>query len=155
LVLLFVVAQFVAYFNFTGIGTVLAARLADVLQEANLGHTALLLSFIVIGFLLSFPFPAILPKWAIMAPVFVPLFLRLGVEPDTLLAAYRVSDAPPNVINPLLPHLALVVGFAQRWQSDAGVGTIIAMMLPYAVATFVAWSVLFFAWFLLGVPFGP
>jgi len=155
LVLLFVVAQFVAYFNFTGIGTILASKLAGILQEANLGHTALLLSFIVIGFLLSFPFPAILPKWAIMAPVFVPLFLRLGVEPDALLAAYRVSDAPPNVINPLLAHLALVVGFAQRWQSDAGVGTIIAMMLPYAVATFVAWAALFFAWFLLGVPFGP
>jgi aminobenzoyl-glutamate transport protein len=104
---------------------------------------------------MSIPVPNILPKWAIMAPVFVPLFLKLGVAPDVVLAAYRVSDSPPNVINPLLPHLALVVGFAQRWQRDAGVGTIVAMMLPYALVTLAAWTLLFFAWYLLGLPFGP
>ena len=104
---------------------------------------------------MSIPVPNILPKWAIMAPVFVPLFMKLGIAPDVVLAAYRVSDSPPNVINPLLPHFALVVGFAQRWQKDAGVGTIVAMMLPYAAATFIAWTLLFFAWYLLGLAFGP
>lgn len=72
-----------------------------------------------------------------------------------MLAAYRVSDSPPNVINPLLPHFALVVGFARRWQEDAGVGTIVAMMAPYAVATTVTWTALFFLWYTLGIPFGP
>jgi aminobenzoyl-glutamate transport protein len=133
----------------------LAVRLADLLQDANLNSVTLLLAFLVIGFLLSIPIPNILPKWAIVAPVFVPLFLKLGVAPDVVLAAYRVSDSPPNVINPLLPHFALVVGFAQRWQKDAGVGTVVAMMLPYTVATFVTWTILFFAWYLLGLPFGP
>ena len=135
LFLFFVISQFVAYFNYSNIGTVLAVWLADMLKDANLSSVTLLLAFLVIGFLMSIPVPNILPKWAILAPVFVPLFLKLGIAPDVVLAAYRVSDSPPNVINPLLPHFALVVGFAQRWQKDAGVGTVVAMMLPYAVAT--------------------
>ncbi len=155
LFLFFVISQFVAYFNFSNMGTILAVRLADSLKEADLSSYTLLLAFLVIGLLMSIPVPNILPKWAILAPVFVPLFLKLGVDPDVVLAAYRVSDSPPNVINPLLPHFALVVGFAQRWQKDAGIGTVVAMMLPYAAATFVAWTVLFFIWYMLGIPFGP
>jgi aminobenzoyl-glutamate transport protein len=155
LFLFFVISQFVAYFNFSNMGTILAVRLADALKDASLNNITLLLAFLVIGFLLCIPIPNILPKWAIIAPVFVPLFMKLGVAPDVVLAAYRVSDSPPNVINPLLPHFALVVGFAQRWQRDAGVGTIVAMMLPYTAVTFVAWTLLFLAWYLLGLPFGP
>lgn len=155
LFLFFVIGQFVAYFTFTNLGTVLAVSLADQLKDANLNSTTLLIAFILIGFLLSIPVPNILPKWAIMAPVFVPLFMKLGVDPDVVLAAYRVSDSPPNVINPLLPHFALVVGFARRWQPDAGVGTVVAMMLPYAAATTLSWVLLFFAWYWLGLPFGP
>jgi aminobenzoyl-glutamate transport protein len=136
-------------------GTVLAVNLANALQEANLNSVTLLVAFLLIGLLLSIPVPNILPKWAIMAPVFVPLFLKLGVDPEVVLAAYRVSDSPPNVINPLLPHFALVVGFARRWQPDAGVGTVVAMMLPHAAITMVAWVILFFAWYLLQIPFGP
>lgn len=155
LFLFFVISQFVAYFNFSNMGTVLAVRLAETLKEANLNSVTLLMAFVVIGLLMSIPVPNILPKWAILAPVFVPLFLKLGVAPDVVLAAYRVSDSPPNVINPLLPHFALVVGFAQRWQKEAGVGTVVAMMLPYAAATLVGWTLLFFAWYLLDLPFGP
>jgi len=155
LVLLFVIAQFVAYFNYSNMGTVLAVQLAGVLKDLNLGPTTLLLTFIGFGLLMSFPVPNILPKWAIMAPVFVPLFLKLGIAPEAVLAAYRVSDAPPNVINPLLPHFALVVGFTRRWQPDAGVGTVAALMIPYFLATAVAWTALFLAWYWLGLPFGP
>lgn len=155
LFLFFVIAQFVAYFNFTNIGTVIAVRLADVLKDANLSNITLFLAFIGIGLVMSIPVPNILPKWAILAPVFVPLFYKLGVAPDAVLAAYRVSDSPPNVINPMLPHFALVVGFARRWQKDAGVGTIVAMMLPYAVATMVAWVILFLVWYRFNIPFGP
>jgi aminobenzoyl-glutamate transport protein len=155
LFLFFVISQFVAYFNFSNIGTVLAVTLANLLQEANLGTVPLLLGFILIGFVLCFPLPAILPKWAIMAPIFVPLFMKLGIGPEVVLAAYRVSDSPPNVINPLLPHLALVIGFTQRYEKKAGVGTVVALMLPYTLATAVAWTLGFFAWYLLGLPFGP
>jgi aminobenzoyl-glutamate transport protein len=155
LLLFFVISQFVAYFNYTGIGTVLAVKMANILKQADLGSGSLLLGFIIVGVILSIPIPNILPKWAIMAPIFVPLFLKLGIGPDVVLAAYRVSDSPPNVVNPLLPHFALVVGFAQRYQKDTGIGTIIAMMLPYCVATIIAWTALFLAWFALGWPFGP
>lgn len=155
LFLFFVISQFVAYFNYSNIGSALAVTLANRLQESSLGAEWLLLAFILIGFLLCFPLPNILPKWAIMAPIFVPLFMKLGIDPDVVLAAYRVSDSPPNVINPLLPHFALVVGFAQRYDKSAGVGTIIALMLPYAIATGIAWTIAFFVWHLLELPFGP
>jgi aminobenzoyl-glutamate transport protein len=155
LFLFFVISQFVAYFNYSNMGTILAVKLANLLQEANLGNVALLFGFILIGFFLCFPLPNILPKWAIMAPIFVPLFMKLGIGPEVVLAAYRVSDSPPNVINPLLPHFALVVGFARLYEKNAGVGTIVALMLPYTVVTSVAWVLVFFAWYLLGLPFGP
>jgi aminobenzoyl-glutamate transport protein len=155
MLLFFVISQFVAYFNYSNMGTILAVRLADTLKEASLNSVTLLFAFLIIGVLMSIPVPNILPKWAILAPVFVPLFMKLGTDPEVVLAAYRVSDSPPNVINPLLPHFALVVGFAQRWQKDAGVGTIVAMMLPFAAGTFVVWTILFFGWYLLGLPFGP
>jgi aminobenzoyl-glutamate transport protein len=155
MLLFFVISQFVAYFNYSNMGTVLAVRLADSLKEANLNSVTLLFAFLVIGIFMSIPVPNILPKWAILAPVFVPLFMKLGTDPEVVLAAYRVSDSPPNVINPLLPHFALVVGFAQRWKKDSGVGTIVAMMLPFAAGSFVVWTILFFAWYLLGLPFGP
>jgi aminobenzoyl-glutamate transport protein len=155
LFLFFVISQFVAYFNFSNMGTVLAVNLANLLKEADPPSVVLLVSFILIGFVMCFPLPNILPKWAIMAPIFVPMFLKLGIGPDVVLAAYRVSDSPPNVINPLLPHFALVVGFALRYEKKAGVGTLVAMMLPYTVATSIVWILLFLAWFLLGLPFGP
>lgn len=155
LLLFFVISQFVAYFNYSNMGTVLAVKLANILKEADLRDVSLLLGFLLVGFILSIPVPNILPKWAIMAPIFVPLFLKLGIGPDVVLAAYRVSDSPPNVINPLLPHFALVVGFAQKYQKDAGVGTIVAIMLPFAMITTIAWTLLFLAWYLLGWPFGP
>src|SRR5262249_21292560 len=131
LFLFFVISQFVAYFNYSNMGTVLAVKLAAPLKDANPGSFTLLLAFIAIGILLSIPVPNLIPKVAILAPIFVPLVWKVGVAPGGLLAAFRVSDSPPNVINPLLPHFALVVGFARRYQPDAGVGTIIAMMLPY------------------------
>jgi aminobenzoyl-glutamate transport protein len=155
LFLFFVISQFVGYFNYSNIGTVLAVNLAELLRRADLRNVSLLLGFIFVGFILCFPLPNILPKWAIMAPVFIPLFLKLGVGPEVVLAAYRVSDSPPNVVNPLLPHFALVIGFARQYDKTAGVGTIVAMMLPFTAATLVAWTVLFMAWYLLGLPFGP
>lgn len=155
LFLFFVISQFVAYFNYSNIGTIVAIHLANLLKEADLGSVWLLLGFILIGFMLCFPLPNILPKWAIMAPIFVPLFMKLGIDPEVILAAYRVSDSPPNVINPLLPHFALVVGFAQRYDKHAGVGTLVALMLPYTLWTMIAWIGIFITWYLLGLPFGP
>ena len=101
------------------------------------------------------PSKTVLQKLLDVVERVVLLFLNVGIGPDVVLAAYRVSDSPPNVINPLLPHFALVIGFAQRYEKQAGVGTIVAMMLPYTAVTFVTWVLIFFAWYLLGLPFGP
>jgi len=97
LFLFFVIAQFVAYFNYSNMGTIAAIKLANYLKEVDLGSIMLLMGFLLTGFVLSIPIPNIIPKWAIMAPIFVPVFMKLGVAPDVVLAAYRVSDAPPNV----------------------------------------------------------
>jgi aminobenzoyl-glutamate transport protein len=99
--------------------------------------------------------PGLIPKWAIFAPILVPLFLNLGVPPQTMLAAYRVGDSPLNVVTPLMVYLPFIVTIAQRYDPKAGIGTVIALMLPYVVAITVVWVVLFVVWFLLGVPLGP
>ena len=79
----------------------------------------------------------------------------MGIVPEAVLAAYRVGDSPPNGMSPLMPYFALIVTFAQRYDKNAGVGTVIAMMLPYGVAVSVIWIALFLAWEILGLPFGP
>jgi aminobenzoyl-glutamate transport protein len=99
--------------------------------------------------------PGALPKWAIFAPIFVPLFLRLDVAPQTVLAAYRLGDSPMNVITPLMVYLPFIVLVAQRYRKDAGIGTIISLMIPYTIIVLVTWLIFFVIWYLLGIPMGP
>ncbi|MBP7013527.1 MAG: AbgT family transporter [Steroidobacteraceae bacterium] len=153
--LLLIISQFVAYFSYTNLATVAAVELGDLLQYADLGAGTLLAAFVAVVFLVGILMPQIIPKWALFAPVFVPLFMRLGIEPDAVLAAYRVGDSPSNVINPLMPYFALIVTFVRRYDQSAGVGTVIALMLPYAVALLGVWIVLLLAWHAFGIPFGP
>jgi aminobenzoyl-glutamate transport protein len=155
ILLLLVISQFVAYFNYTNIATVAAVKMSGFLAGTNLGSVTLLTGFVLVVFVVGILIPQIIPKWALFAPVFVPLFMKLGVAPEVVLAAYRVGDSPSNVINPLMPYFALIVTFAQRDQKDAGVGTIVALMLPYAVILIVVWTLLLVAWYALGLPFGP
>lgn len=99
--------------------------------------------------------PGVIPKGAIFAPVFIPIFARLDVAPQTVLAAYRVGDSPTNVLTPLMVYFPFIVTIARRYDKNAGIGTLIALMLPYALYILVAWIILFAAWFLLGIPLGP
>lgn len=85
----------------------------------------------------------------------IPIFNRLGVTPQTVLAAYRVGGSPMNVVTPLMVYLPFIVTIAQRYKRDAGIGTVIALMLPFVVVILIAWIALFVGWFLLGVPIGP
>jgi aminobenzoyl-glutamate transport protein len=153
--LLFVISQFLAYFTYSNIATIVAVDLGDALEHANLGTIPLLLGFITVTGIVGMLIVGAIPKWALLAPIFVPLFMRLGVAPEAVLAAYRVGDSPPNIITPLMPYFALIVVFAQRYDKNAGVGTVVAMMLPYAVVVSIVWILLFLAWELLGLPFGP
>ena len=95
-----------------------------------------------------------IPKWAIFAPVFVPLLMRLGVAPEAVLAAYRVGDSPMNSISPMNAYFALIVSFAAKYQKDAGVGTVIALMLPYVIVLFIVWPLLLAVWHVLRIPWG-
>jgi aminobenzoyl-glutamate transport protein len=153
--MLLIIAQFIAYFNYTNIPRVLAVQLAGVLESAGLGALPLLIGMIVVIMLLNIIIPGVVPKWAIFAPVFIPIFVRLGVAPQTVLAAYRVGDGPTNVVTPLMVYLPFIVTISQRYQRKAGIGTIVALMIPYVAFIAVAWIALFALWWAFGIPLGP
>jgi aminobenzoyl-glutamate transport protein len=153
--MLLMISQFIAYFNYSNLPSVLAIALAEALEAAGIGALPLLIGMILVIMLLDIVIPGVIPKWAIFAPIFIPLFIQLGVPPQTGLAAYRLADSPFNVVTPLMVYLPFMVTVAQRYQKDAGVGTIIALMLPYVAVLAVAWVLLFVAWFALGIPLGP
>ncbi|WP_445147843.1 AbgT family transporter [Baekduia sp. Peel2402] len=155
LFLFLLIAQFIAYFDFSNIAQVVAISLGDWLEELNAGKVLLLLGIILVTMVVDIIMPAKIAKWAILAPIFVPLMLRLGVAPQTVLAAYRVGDSPINVITPLMPYFPLMVVFAARYQKGAGIGTVIALMVPYAFVVAAFWVVFFVVWYLLGIPLGP
>jgi aminobenzoyl-glutamate transport protein len=152
--LFFVLSQFVAYFTYTNMGTVMALSLSGALQAANIGALPLLLGFIVVVAIIDLLLTGAIAKWAIFAPVFVPLLMKLGVEPEAVLAAYRVGDSPMNAITPLNAYFALMVGFTQRYDRSAGVGTVVSLMLPYVIWMFILWTALFAIWKMLGLPWG-
>ncbi len=153
--MLLMISQFIAYFNFSNLPNVIAVVLAGFLEQANIGSVPLLIGFIVVIMLLDIIIPGSMPKWAIFAPIFVPLFMRLGTAPQTVLAAYRVGDSPMNVITPLMVYLPFILTVSQRYKKDTGIGTIIALMLPYTLILAVAWIILFVLWYVLGIPLGP
>jgi aminobenzoyl-glutamate transport protein len=153
--MLLMISQFIAFFNWTNMPRVAAVELAHLLERMGLSALPLLLGLIVVILLLDIIIPGVVPKWAIFAPVFIPIFVRLGVAPQTVLAAYRVGDSPANTVTPLMVYLPFIVTVAQRYDKKAGIGTIIALMIPYVFAILAAWVLLFIAWWVLGIPLGP
>ncbi|MFY2557154.1 AbgT family transporter, partial [Corallococcus terminator] len=152
--LLFIISQFIALFTYTNMATLAAVKMGDILEDAGLGALPLLVGFVGVVAVLDLIMTGAIPKWAIFAPVFVPLLMRLNVDPEAVLAAYRVGDGPFNAISPLNAYFALIVTFAQKYQKEAGVGTIVALMLPYVVVVFIAWILLLVGWQVLGLPWG-
>lgn len=153
--MLLMIAQFIAYFNYSNMPRVAAVALADLLERANIAAVPLLVGFIIVILLLDFIIPGVIPKWAIFAPVFIPIFDRLGIAPQTVLAAYRIGDSPVNTLTPLMVYLPFIVTIAQRYRRDAGIGTVVSLMLPYAGIMAVIWILLFVIWYALGIPLGP
>jgi len=155
LFLFLLIAQFIAYFNYSKMAQIAAVRLGDTIESMNVGTVWLLLGAIVITVVVGIIMPQAIAKWALLAPIFIPLFLRLGVEPQTVLAAYRVSDSPINIVTPIMAYFPLIVVFAARYDKRSGIGTVIALMIPYFLALTVVWTLLFLVWYLLGIPWGP
>ncbi|HEY0875929.1 MAG TPA: AbgT family transporter [Vicinamibacterales bacterium] len=155
LVLVFFAAQFVAYFNWTNLGLIFAIKGAAALQASGLGTIPLIVAFILVSATINLFMGSASAKWAIMAPVFVPMFMLLGYTPEFTQAAYRIGDSTTNVISPMMTYFALIIAFMQRYQPAAGLGTLVATMLPYSVTFLVGWTLVLVVWILLGLPVGP
>lgn len=155
MVLVFFAAQFVAYFNWTNIGLIIAIEGADLLKASGLGAIPLMLSFILVSAIINLFMGSASAKWAIMAPVFIPMFMLLGYSPEFVQVAYRIGDSTTNIISPMMSYFALIVAFVGKYESKAGIGTVIATMLPYSFFFLIAWVLLLIVWMLLGLPVGP
>jgi len=151
---LFFISQFIALFTYTHIATIMAVKVGDWLETLGLGPIPLLVGFVLVVMVLDLFITGAIPKWAIFAPVFVPLLMRLNVRPEAVLAAYRVGDSPVNAITPMMAYFPLIVGFATKYDKKAGVGTVIAMMLPYVITIAVVWIIMFVLWQVLRLPWG-
>ncbi len=145
LLLFLLIAQFIAYFNYSKMPQVAAVKLGDLIEQVNLGSGWLLAIAILITLVVGIILPQAIAKWALLAPIFIPVFLRLGVEPEAVLAAYRVGDSPMNIVTPIMAYFPLIVVFAARYDKRSGIGTVIALMLPYFVALSVVWTAFFLA----------
>lgn len=155
IVLVFFAAQFVAYFNWTNLGLIFAINGAEFLSSAGFDSIPLLITFIILAAIINLVMGSASAKWAIMAPVFIPMFMLIGFSPELTQGAYRVGDSVTNIISPMMSYFALIIAFLQRYEKKAGIGTLIATMLPYTFFFFIVWTVFFLVWFILQVPLGP
>jgi len=154
-VLAFIAGQFVAYFNWTQLGAITAVKGAGVLQSIGLEGGFLMVAFLVVAATMNFLVGSASAKWAFMAPIFVPMLMQMGLSPEATQAAYRVGDSITNIISPLMPYLPIIIVFAQKYDRKAGIGTILASMLPYSIAFLIGWTIMLLAWVYLGLPLGP
>ena len=155
LVLVFFAAQFVAWFQWSNLGVLLAISGAEFLQSLNISLIPLVIMFIIFSAFINLFMGSASAKWAIMAPIFIPIFMLLGYSPELSQAVYRVGDSVTNIISPMMSFFALIIVYFQKYQKEAGFGTVVGNMLPYSIAFFIGWIALLIAWILLGLPLGP
>lgn len=153
--LAFVAAQFINYFNYTKLGSILALKGAEILGAANVGGPVLMVCFIVFAAFINLLMGSASAKWTILAPVFVPMFMLLGYSPELTQVAYRIGDSCTNLISPLMSYFAMVVVFAKKYDENSGIGTLIATMLPYSLFFMIGWAILLVLWMFTGAPIGP
>jgi aminobenzoyl-glutamate transport protein len=154
-VLFFFAAQFVSYFSWSNLGSILAISGAEMLQNLQVNSALLLLAFVLLVAFMDLFIGSASGKWALIAPVFVPMLLLVGISPEATQAAYRIGDSIANIVTPLMPYFGIVVAFARQYDRNAGIGTIIAIMVPYSLGFLIAWSVLLVLWVVFGWPLGP
>tara|TARA_R110002020_G_scaffold86363_45_gene212927 strand:+ start:1165 stop:2748 length:1584 start_codon:yes stop_codon:yes gene_type:complete len=155
LVLVFFAAQFVAFFNWTQLGLVFAVEGADFLKALGLPTIPLFICFILLTAAVNLFMGSASAKWALMAPVFIPMFMLLGYSPEMTQVAYRVGDSVTNIISPMMSYFALIIAFFQRYEPKAGIGTLVATMLPYSIVFLIGWSIMFGVWIWFELPIGP
>jgi len=155
LVLMFFAAQFVAWFSWSGIGPVLSISGALFLQQADWSPYFILMAFIILASLINLFVGSMSAKWAVMAPVFVPMLALVGIAPEVTQVAFRIGDSSTNIITPLMPYFPVVLAFMQRYKPDLQVGSLIALMLPYSIALLMGWTIFLGIWLACGIPLGP
>jgi len=155
LVLVFFAAQFVAYFKWSNLGIILAVKGANLLMSADIGLIPLMILFILLSATINMLMGSASAKWAIIAPIFIPMFMIMGYSPELSQVVYRIGDSVTNVISPMMSFFALIIAFIQKYEPKAGIGTIIAAMVPYSIAFLVVWILLLVVWLTLGIPLGP
>lgn len=155
IVLVFFAAQFVAYFKWSNLGIIVAVKGASFLMSADIGLIPLMILFIILAASINMLMGSASAKWAILAPIFIPMFMIMGYTPELSQVVYRIGDSVTNVVSPMMSFFALIIAFVQKYDPKAGIGTIIATMVPYSFVFFIAWVLLLVAWLLLGLPLGP
>lgn len=155
MVLVFFAAQFVAYFRWSNLGLIIAIDGAKILQDMNMGMIPLLLLFVVLSGFINLFMGSASAKWAILGPVFIPMFMLLGYSPELSQAVFRVGDSITNIISPMMSFFALILVYFEKYDKKSGIGTLISTMMPYTVVFFIVWSLLLIGWTLLNIPLGP
>ncbi|MDF1574388.1 MAG: AbgT family transporter [Bacteroidales bacterium] len=155
LVLVFFAAQFVAYFKWSNLGIILAVKGANFLMSSEIGLIPLMILFILFSATINMLMGSASAKWAILAPIFIPMFMILGYSPELSQVVYRIGDSVTNVISPMMSFFALIIAFIQKYEPKAGIGTIISTMMPYSIAFLVVWILLLVVWLLFDIPLGP
>ena len=155
LVLVFFAAQFVSYFKWSHLGEIMAIKGANFLSATGLGTIPLMILFIILAAALNMLMGSASAKWALLAPIFVPMFMFLGYSPELTQGVYRIGDSVTNIISPMMSFFALIIAFMQKYDRKAGIGTVIATMIPYSIVFLIIWAILLVTWILLGLPLGP
>ena len=155
LALSFAAAQFIVYFSYTNLGTIVAVKGAAFLEATGFTGFPLIIGFILVTAFINLFMGSASAKWAIMAPVFVPMFMKIGFTPEFTQAMYRIGDSSTNIISPLMSYFAFIVAYSQKFGKENGMGTLISTMLPFSMCFLVVWSIVLVIWYFLGLPIGP
>jgi aminobenzoyl-glutamate transport protein len=154
LAMIFFCAQFTTAFGESNLGALLAVKGAELLQWLGLPGTITIVGIILLSAVVNLLVGSASGKWALLAPIFVPILMQLGLSPELTQAAYRVGDSCTNIVTPLMPYFPLVVAFSQRWIKGSGIGTITSLMLPYSVTFLIGWTLFLLGYWMLGIPLG-
>ncbi len=155
LVMLFFLAQFVAYMGYSGLDRMLAYAGGSMLFDANLPIPFLLVAFVLVVVFGDFAMSGMLSKFGVLAPIFIPMFMIVGISPELTTAAYRIGDSVVNIVTPLNSYLLIILAVFQKYRPSAGLGTLIALMVPYSIVLGVVWTALLLLWYFTGIPLGP
>nr|WP_319003508.1 AbgT family transporter [Bacillus shivajii] len=155
IVLAFTAGQFVAFFAETNLGMIIGVYGAQFLDSINLSGIPLIIGFIIVAGFINLFIGSASAKWAMMAPVFVPIMMYLGYSPEMTQMAYRIADSTTNIITPLMTYFAIIIAFAQKYDKKMGIGTLISVMFPFSIAFTIIWTIMLIVWMMFGIDLGP